>query len=445
MARKRLKVVIIGAGKGGRAILEILKDDPSMKILGVADINPSAEGFEVARKLHIPTTLDYRKLIHKKGLDIIVNVTGSKDVEEKLERIKPRGVEVIGGLSAKVLWQLIEERRKRVEERERVIREHQALYHLGLIVERIDNLKDAGIAIIDYATRLTNTPAGSLAIFDEKNGEMVMVASKGFSPGFSKVERWKVRRGGLTSYILNQTGPVEIPDLRRRPGLNPLLLKEGVISLLGAPLTIEGRIIGVLYVNDFKIRRFTTEEVSLFSIFTVYTPLMIERVRYIIEMKELSITDGLTELYNHRYLMEQLQKELQRASRHNHPFSLIMLDIDHFKDYNDSFGHLEGNKVLMAIARLLRKNSRAIDTVARFGGEEFSIILPEIGKEGAMLFASRLTRKIAQHKFPHRKVTVSGGVATFPQDGSTVMELIKKADSTLYEAKRLGRDRIVSH
>lgn len=445
MTRERLKVVIIGAGKGGRAILEIFKDDPSVKVVGMADINPSAEGLEVARKLHIPITGDYRKLLHKKGLDIIVNVTGSREVEEALEGIKPPGVEVIGGVSAKVLWQLIEERRKRMEERERALKEHEALYRLGLTVEGMDNLKEVGIIIIDYAIRLTNTSAGSLAIFDEKRGEMVMVASKGFSPGFTKVERWKVRKGGLTSYILNQTGPVEIPDLRRHPGLNPLLIKEGVISLLGAPLTIEGKIMGVLYVNDFKMRRFTREEVSLFSILTIYAPLTIERFKYFGEMKLLSITDGLTGLYNHRYFMEQLQKELERASRHNHPFSLIMLDIDRFKDYNDRFGHLEGNKVLKGIGGLLRKNSRAIDTVARFGGEEFSIILPEIGKEGATSFANRLVKKIAKHPFPKRRVTVSGGVATFSQDGSTVMELIRRADTALYEAKRLGRDRIISH
>ena len=145
--------------------------------------------------------------------------------------------------------------------------------------------------------------------------------------------------------------------------------------------------------NDFKRREFRAEDISLFSLLTIYAGLTIERVKAIEETRLLSITDGLTGLSNQRYLMEQLQKELQRAARHKNPLAVIMFDIDNFKAYNDSYGHLEGNKVLKTIARMLRKSTRLSDTVGRFGGEEFCLVMPEISKEGAKAFASRIVKE----------------------------------------------------
>jgi diguanylate cyclase (GGDEF)-like protein len=435
------KVCIVGLGKGGTAMLDIFKEDPSIEIVAVADANPEASGVKLAKKLKIPASSDYREII-KKGIDIIVNVTGSNEVGEELKKIKPPKTELIEGLSARLLWQLVEEKRKRIKEREKILMDHGALYHLGLVIENIDSMKDAALAILSYAMKLTSTPAGSMGLFDEKSGEMILVASKGFSGDFEKVERWKVRKGGLTSYILNHNAPVVITDVRDYPKPNLLLLREGVISLLGVPLTIQGGIVGVLYVNDFKRREFRAEDISIFSLISVYAALTIERVKSIEEMLQLSITDGLTGLYNHRYLMEQMHVEIQKASRYNHTLSIIMLDIDHFKDYNDRFGHLEGNKALKEIARILKKETRDTDLVARFGGEEFCIIVHEVKQDGAAVFARRLLSEVAQNKFYGRKITLSGGVAVFPKDGQTVGELIKKADEFLYKAKKQGRNRI---
>lgn len=437
----KLKICIVGLGKGGTAILDIFKEDASIEVVAAADADPAARGIELARKLGIPTATDYREII-KKRVDIIINVTGSSEVRDGIKKLKHPDAELMEGLSARLLWHLVEEKRRRIKERERVLKDHEALYHLGLVIENIDSMKDAASAILDYATKLTSTPAGSLGLFDESSGEMLLVASKGFSAGFKKVDRWEMRKGGLTSYILNQKGPLVIPDVRDYPNPNLLLVREGVVSLLGVPLTIEGRIVGVLYVNDFKKRDFRAEDISLFSLLSVYAALTIERVRSIEDMRQLSITDGLTGLYNHRYLMEQMNKEVERAGRHDHPLSIIMLDIDRFKDYNDNFGHLEGNKALKGIARILKRVARTTDTVGRFGGEEFCIIVPEIKKDGAMAFAKRLLKEIAVTPFPNRKITLSGGVAAFPRDGKTPLDLIKKADKFLYKAKRQGRNRI---
>jgi diguanylate cyclase (GGDEF)-like protein len=441
MRGRRLKVCIVGCGKGGAALLDILKDDLSVKVVGVAEINPLAKGLRVAKAMKIPVYSDYREIIGR-GIDIIINVTGLDAVAAELKAAKPHHVEVIDGLSARLLWQLIEERTKRSQERERALKEHETLYHLGLLIENIDSMKDAAHAIVDYASRLTGTPAGSLAVFDDRREDMVLMASKGFSAGFRKVERWPVRKGGLTDHVLNQNRPFVVHDIKDLPSANPLLKKEGIKSLMAAPLTIDGRIVGILYVNDFNKRVFRAEDVSLFSLLTVYAALTIERVKSIEDIRLLSITDGLTGLYNHRYLMENLGKDIQRAARHKHQLSLIMLDIDHFKQYNDKYGHLEGNKVLKETARILVKTARTTDTVGRFGGEEFCVVVPQIGRQGAVAFARRLLNEVAKGSGAQKIVTLSGGVSTFPKDGKSPLELIKKADARLYKAKREGRNRV---
>ena len=436
------RVGIVGCGKGGESIIEIFGKDPTINVGWVADSNPRAKGVGMAKRYNVPLTRDYKKSIKDRPVDIIINVTGSSVVAKEIKKLKSSETELIGGLSARLLWRLVEERRKRVQERDKMLKQHEALYHLGLIIENIDSLSGAAYAIVDYATKLTGTPAGSIAIFDDTAGDMKLAAAKGFSAAFKKKDRWEVRKGGLTAHILNQEGPITIEDLREHQGQNPLLLKEGVRAVLATPLVVERRIVGILYVNDFKTKKFRSEDLSLFSLLSIYAALTIDRVKSIEEMRLLSITDGLTGLYNQRYLMEQLQKEVDRASRHDHHVSVIMIDVDRFKNYNDKFGHLEGNKVLRLVAAMLKKALRISDTASRFGGEEFCLILPEVGKAGARTLAKRLLKEIEGSKMPHTKVTVSGGIATFPEDGDNYIKLLKVADERLYKSKKGGRNKV---
>ena len=440
-AKSTTFVGIVGCGAGGAAVLEVLKDNPSITIVGVAEKNKSAPGLAIANKANIPVFDDFRKLIAKK-LDVIIDLTNINDIGKEILELKHPRTELMGGLSAMLMWQLTDERRKRERDKEKVLREHEALYHLGLIIESIDSMKDAGYAVVDYATKLLNMPAGSMAVFDEKREVMRLVAAKGFSDQFKRVDEWALRKGGLTSRVFNASGPIYINELDKLSNLSALLVKEGVRSVLAAPLMVEGRIIGILYLNDFRPHQIREEDISIFSIISVYAALTIERVKSIEDMRMLTIVDGLTGLYNHRYIMEQLQKEFQRANRHNTHFSVIMLDIDKFKPYNDNFGHLEGNKVLKGVASLFRQNSRVTDVVGRFGGEEFCIIVPELEMDEAVNYTEKLLEKIAAHNFPNRQITLSAGIATFPIDGKSTMELLEKADKYLYEAKNKGRNRV---
>lgn len=158
-----------------------------------------------------------------------------------------------------------------------------------------------------------------------------------------------------------------------------------------------------------------------------------------------AVTDGLTGLYNHAYLTQSLRREVNRARRHDLTFSLLMFDLDNFKQVNDTRGHLEGDRVLVKSAALIRESLRDIDVPARYGGEEFSVILPETPRAGARLAAERIRARVEEHfKKPKRgsAVTISGGIATYPEDATTAEDLLRRADEALYRSKAAGKNRI---
>ncbi len=164
------------------------------------------------------------------------------------------------------------------------------------------------------------------------------------------------------------------------------------------------------------------------------------------ELHRLSITDGLTTLYNHKYIMETLVTEAARCLRYNHPFSLLMIDIDEFKKFNDSHGHLAGDDVLRGVAATLKESLRAGDYAARYGGEEFLILLPETGLDDAARSAERIRSRVEKRRLGAKGnaagITVSVGVASFPENGGEPEELISKADTAMYAAKRDGRNQV---
>lgn len=165
--------------------------------------------------------------------------------------------------------------------------------------------------------------------------------------------------------------------------------------------------------------------------------------------EELSVTDELTQLYNYRYLKDYLEMEIKKSHRYNHSLSLSMIDIDYFKNYNDSNGHPAGNQVLIKLADLLKASCRETDVIARYGGEEFAIILPETDINNAMLVAESIRKRIQSEFFPladtqpNGKITVSIGLANFPRDCQVAEELIAKADQALYWAKKHGRNKAI--
>jgi diguanylate cyclase (GGDEF)-like protein len=174
---------------------------------------------------------------------------------------------------------------------------------------------------------------------------------------------------------------------------------------------------------------------------------LIRNNRELIESKalweRLAITDTMTEIANHRAFQERLREEIARAQRYSYPFILLMLDVDDFKPYNDTYGHPAGDQVLRAIASVMRESVREGDLVARYGGEEFAALLPQTDTRHGRIVAERIREAVERYSFAHRNVTLSIGAAEFATDGPDAEALIYSADRALYAAKRAGRNRVI--
>jgi len=215
-------------------------------------------------------------------------------------------------------------------------------------------------------------------------------------------------------------------------------------SFIGVPLHKDEKVSGELALMSINPSQFTSEKKEPIIFLANLISVALEKAKLYQETKALSITDGLTGAFNHKHFQECLIKELNRARRIGTPFSLIMFDIDHFKNFNDNFGHQTGDMVLKHISETVMKNVRKIDIFARYGGEEFIIILPDVAKDGVIAVGEKLRMFIEKKPLIVNEniypVTISVGCATFPFDGEDKDTLIQKVDKALYTAKQDGRN-----
>jgi diguanylate cyclase (GGDEF)-like protein len=448
-----IKVLIVGGGKGGAALLPILHDYPEIEVRGVADILEDAPGMQLARSLGLPTSTRYCELLDRVDVDIVIDVSGNQGVSEDLcARMSAKSVELIEGVSANLLFKLVDERRGREQEALSRLKEQEALYKIGIMLASSENEDKLLYTILDAATALTQMPAGSIVLYDESRGRMETVATLGFSESFELKNNWDMREGGLTEYIFNENRVITISDLSKFDRV-PVdeLLQEGIKSLIATPLVSDRRIIGILYVDDYMAHSFGERERSILSLLATQAAIAIGKMQLYEKMKRLATTDGLTGLCNHRNFVKALVRELSRARRYGHSLSVIILDVDHFKQYNDSNGHLKGNEILVEVTETMKKMIRNADILARYGGEEFAIILPETGKDQAFNTAARICMAVERRRFsgeetqPGKTLTISAGVASFPVDALDEEELLEKADCALYLAKSQGRNRAVRY
>ncbi len=190
---------------------------------------------------------------------------------------------------------------------------------------------------------------------------------------------------------------------------------------------------------------FGPEDTALVTLLAAWTTMAIENLRLSESLERLAVTDDLTQVYNYRFLKSALRREIKRAGRFAQKLSIIMLDVDNLKTYNDKHGHLRGSHLLREMAGLLAGQVRSFDLVAKYGGDEFTAILPQTDREGARVVAERMRAAVEKHAFPlvpAGAITVSLGIGVFPNDGGDVASLIQAADRALYQAKRSGRNRI---
>ena len=215
---------------------------------------------------------------------------------------------------------------------------------------------------------------------------------------------------------------------------------------LYVPLRLQDGQTGYLAVHRERgAGRFTGRDARPLALLAAWAAATLDNLRLAENLEKLAITDDLTQVFNYRYLKSALRREVKRATRFKQPLSVLMVDVDNLKHYNDRNGHLRGSFLLREIAQLFAKQVRSWDLVAKYGGDEFTVILPQTDRGGAVTVAERLRAAVEEHTFPLAapgSITVSIGIANYPEDGDSVTGLIEASDRALYVAKRNGRNRV---
>ena len=240
--------------------------------------------------------------------------------------------------------------------------------------------------------------------------------------------------------------PYLIPDVSADPGWLVTPASQHIRSSLGTPLVVRDRLLGFITLDNVQKGFYTNEHAHNLGIFARHAAVAVMNAMTYGEVEQASITDFLTGAYNHRYFYQQLQVELERATRSSYPLSLLMIDLDLFKNVNDQHGHLCGDQVLRLVAGRFKTALRATDLLARYGGEEFTVILPGTPLSGGIQVAERVRTVISEQPVVVGRlsipITVSVGVAVFPDDAQQGTELVSQADKAMYLAKAGGRNRV---
>ncbi len=308
--------------------------------------------------------------------------------------------------------------------------------------------------ILDKSAELLKAEQGSLMLLDQETDNLLIEAKKGVIQGLSG--KLKIQRGeGIAGKVAEQGEPILVENLENDPRIKQKNRQHyKTRSFVSVPLKIEDRIIGVLNLSDKATGEvFDEEDLKLIQSFATHAAIVLERNVFYNkteELKKLTITDHLTGLLNRRYLYERLKDEIARSERYGHYLSLLMLDLDGFKYCNDTYGHLFGDKILKIIAETLLTTVRSMDIVARYGGDEFMIILPETRESLAQDIAERLRNSVASKVIlpedaagsGSHTLTTSIGIVCYPDHGDTLEALLERVDVALYRAKNKGKNRI---
>lgn len=312
-------------------------------------------------------------------------------------------------------------------------------------LRRID-ADDFWLSLLQSSAEIMRAERASLLVFDDKSEKLEVKAVVG-------VKNWTKNNGEIggrvAKLVLEKNKAVSVDDVATT-GLPPADPERGyrTTSFLCCPISIGDRAIGVMNFTD-KVtgEPFGRSSLELFQAIGPQMAVAIDRASLknkAGEFEQLSVTDPLTGLLNRRYIEARLAEEIKRSNRHGFPMSFMMIDVDHFKQYNDQFGHPAGDEALKLVGHIIRDTLRGADVAARFGGEEFAILLPQTTSEEAIAIGERIRHNIEHAAFRHRLVTTSIGVASCSAELCVSADLVSAADKALYEAKRRGRNRVIA-
>jgi len=301
--------------------------------------------------------------------------------------------------------------------------------------------------LLDYAAEISPYDMALVYFWSEKEDRFALRTSR----GISEQQAQQLQSSNVLQFWAAKYNQPLLMQRGTNRNADSFLTGVEAGSGLVIPLFVSNRVMGSLQLFSASEGAFAKEDAQLLWILSLVAENLLTKETANEGLLRFAFTDYLTGLRSRGYFEQQLELEIKRADRKKQPFALLMLDIDHFKSFNDTFGHRVGDQVLRDVSSILVRDMREVDTVARYGGEEFVIILPETGVRGALQVADRLRRSVEATKFyagepaQIQQLTISIGIAVFGPHGRHRTELIEASDSALYAAKAGGRNRIVTY
>jgi diguanylate cyclase (GGDEF)-like protein len=323
-------------------------------------------------------------------------------------------------------------------------REVNTILRLSMLMGLPMQLEAALSMLCDFAAEIINYDCALVYFWEESSEQMLL-------RGTRSVEQIPdgLARSNILNFWVNKYNRPLLVSRGFQPQADAVLNEMAAQSALVVPLTVNNRTLGSMQFFSRSAAVFTDEDAQLLWILALVSESMLSREHANEGLLTFAFTDYLTGLKTRGYFEQQLELELKRSERKKTPLSLLMIDIDFFKPLNDRYGHHVGDQVLRDVSSLLTKDMREVDTVSRYGGEEFVIILPETTAASAIRVAQRIRRSVEQAKFfagsagAVERLTISIGISVHPQDARFKRDLIESADAALYEAKSRGRNQVV--
>ncbi len=319
------------------------------------------------------------------------------------------------------------------------------LNNISLTLNTFLNLNDLLESFLEVTNDFVETDAAAVYLWNEKSEKLILKLTTGFTSA-PRILRDVSLNEGVTGWAAQNHQVLEIPNLNESPYGDECKSPQTFNYLLIIPIISRNKLIGVVNYLSSSIDKISDGNIASLLSMVNTAAVNIENVELYEKTKILARYDSLTGLLNYREFQRILNKEVKRAKRYGHSLTMIMLDIDYFKNYNDYNGHPQGDKVLKKIGKVILNSIRQLDIGFRYGGEEFALLLLETEADAAFKIAERLRRNLAgigfigQEKQPNGNLTISLGIASFPADAGNKDELTDRADQALYHAKHLGRN-----
>ena len=411
------------------------------------------ELFEVTRLDRFPSTQWLPMVMENKPVGLVALGplrSGRTYQEQEQEFLSTVGEQASVAIASVDLYDRLQNKQDTLD---RSIRNLSVLYDISKAISQIDNMKQLLLAILDKAIQRVKAQKGSIMLYDGDDDLLRLQVVRGLpdklaedriNRGEQQCKTFRPGEGIAGTVFKTQKTYISLntdSDTRYEHSKD-----SNINSIVCLPLLINDEAIGVLNITNKKDADtvFNDEDIEILTAITNQAAMTIEKA----DLYQLAITDELTGLFVRRFFFRRLDEEIRRRKRYQTRFSMLMMDIDHFKKFNDTYGHEMGDEVLRVVARTLKAEAREVDVVARHGGEEFCVLLPETDSEGAVKAGDRFRAAIEAQEVPHEgtmlKVTASFGTAEATEETPRGEDLVRNADVALYQAKAQGRNRVVA-